>query len=142
MSQWMPGEKIDLDLDPLITDFEAVWPCNHGKPLKIDGLFLERFQHCQLLYTYRNNLIHEFRILGRHVEQWNIDKPYYSYLTENQSEDSVDIVHSWELQYTAKFLRRLCASGLSNLEKYLLQNQIDPLMSVNWGNYWIRELNQ
>jgi hypothetical protein len=138
----MPSEQVDLCRDPLIADLEEVWPRLHGKPLLIDGLSLERFQHCQLLYAYRNDLVHEFRIAGRHVEIWNIDKPYYASLIEYRSEDSIDRVHSWELQYTAKFLRRLCASGLDNLEKYLKKNQIDPLESIDWGNYWIRELNQ
>jgi hypothetical protein len=142
ISFWKPAEQIFLDRDPLIIELEVVWPCVNGKQLKIDGLSLNRFQHCDLIYTYRNNLIHEFRVAGRRVELWNIDKPYYSYLSEYRSEDSNDLVRSWELQYTAKFFRRLCASGLDNLEKHLWQCQIDPLLSIDWGNYWIRELNQ
>lgn len=141
ISQWIPTERISLDRDPSFNEIELVWPHVNGKQLKIDGLSLTKFQHRHLLYTYRNNLIHEFKITGRRVELWNIDKPYYSYLSEIQSEDSNNLVQSWELQYTAKFFKKLCTSGIDNLEIYLLQHQIDPFLSIDWGNYWIRELN-
>jgi hypothetical protein len=141
MSNWMPGEQIFLDRDPLMTELELIWPSFDGKQLKINGLTSMSFQHRHLLYTYRNNLVHEFRIAGRRVELWNIDTPYYAHLSEFPNNDSQDFVRSWELQYTAKFFRRLCVSGLNNLEKHLLQYQIDPLLSIDWGNHWIRELN-
>jgi len=142
ISRWMPAERILLYRDPLIIDLELIWPHVNGKQLKIDRLSLNRFQHSHLLYTYRNNLFHEFRITGRRVELWDIDKPYYSYLSEFQNDDSNNLAHSWELQYTAKFFRRLCVSGLENLKYHLFQYQIDPLFSIDWGNYWIRELNR
>lgn len=141
ITQWIPAEKVSLSRDPDFAEVEILWPRDDSKLIKIDGVWLNWLQHVHLLYTYRNNLMHEFRISGRHVELWNDDEPYYAYLIEYQDESSRERARSWELQYTAKFFRRLCDSGLSSLEKYLTANKIDPLQSIDWGNYWVRELN-
>lgn len=140
-SQWIPATKIPLTRDPDITDVEKVWPYADGKPLSIDGVWLNWLQHRHLLYSYRNSLIHEFRTLGRHAEIWDEDEPYYTFVTTDRGENSSGLERSWELQYTAKFFKRLCVSGLSNLEKHFKENRIDPFNSINWGNYWIQELN-
>lgn len=76
------------------------------------------------------------------MELWDIDEPYYGSLSEYKDDESWNLVYSWELQYPAKFIRRLCDSGLSNLEKYLTKNMIDPLKSIDWGNYWLKPLNR
>jgi hypothetical protein len=141
ISSWTPAGKIALTRDPLIAEVAAIWPRMDGKATIIDGVQLLRLQHSQLLYTYRNGLIHEFRSVGRHVELWDDSEPYYAYLGEYESESSSTAKHSWELQYTARFFRRLCTAGLSNLETYLSKWGRDPYDSIDWGNYWIRELN-
>jgi hypothetical protein len=141
MSRWIPAEKILLTRDPIISEVEQLWPQANGKLLGIDGVCINWLQHSQLLYTYRNNLIHEFKIPGRHVELWDEDQPYYTSLIEYKNDNFRDVKQSWELQYTAKFFNRLCESGLSNLYIYLTKNAIDPFTTIDWGNYWIRELN-
>jgi hypothetical protein len=141
MTQWKRAEKILLKRDPVINEVEKYWPQVDSKPRTIDSVSLKLLQHSQLLYTYRNSLIHEFRTPGRHVELWDIDEPYYASLTEYRNDDSNDFERTWELQYTANFFKRLCASGLSNLERHLTEKRINPYKSINWGNSWIRELN-
>lgn len=159
ISQWTPASKILISRDPLISEIELLWPKNadgslqrirmnkingnqKDDDLKIPGIGLYELQHCHLLYTYRNSLIHEFRPVGRHVELWDDAEPYYAYLTEYQNENSRRLVHTWELQYTTRFFKSLCVSGLNNLNTYLETNSVDPFQSFDWGNYWITELNQ
>lgn len=141
IAQWYPAEKVSISRDPELPEVEILWPHDKDKLLSIDRVWPDWLTHVHLLYTYRNNLIHEFKIPGRHVELWNDDEPYYSYLIEYQDETSSEIKKTWELQYTAIFFRRMCESGLTNLEKYLIANEIDPFKTIDWGNYWIRELN-
>ena len=78
-------------------------------------------------------MIHEFRSVGRHVELWDDAEPYYAYLSEYESETSRVVKHSWELQYTARFFRRLCTDGLTNLEAYLSKRGLDPYEFIDWG---------
>lgn len=141
ITQWIPAEKVTLSRDPDFAEVENLWPRDEVKLLSIDGVWPNWLTHVHLLYTYRNNLIHEFKIPGRHVELWSDDEPYYAYLIEYQDESSSELKRTWELQYTAIFFRRLCETGLTSLEKYLIANEIDPFKSIDWGNYWIRELN-
>jgi hypothetical protein len=141
MSKWIRAEKISLIRDPTISEVEQVWPQNNNILVDIDGVKLYWLQHYQLLYTYRNSLIHEFRAPGHHAELWDVDEPYYTYVISDKGDNSGGLERTWGLQYTAKFFRRLCVNGLSNLEKHFLQNGIDPFNSIDWGSYWIRELN-
>ncbi len=141
MAGWIPASKILLSQDPHISEVEVLWPHEDGRPIKFGKIGLDWFKHAHLFYTYRNSLIHEFRPQGRHVELWDEDEPYYAQLISYESESSNVIKRSWELQYTAKFFKRLCITGLLNLEKYLLEHRIDPIDSMDWGNYWISGLN-
>lgn len=141
ISKWIPSEKISLSRDLEFSEVERLWPRDGDKIVRIDGVWPKWLKHAHLLYTYRNNLMHEFRIPGRHVELWIDDEPYYAYLIEYKDEISSERKRSWELQYTARFFRRLCVTGLTNLEKYFTANEVDPFKSIDWGNYWVRELN-
>lgn len=141
-TKWMRGDQILLLHDPEFAAVANIWPKKDNKLIEIDNVKLEMLQHSYLLYKYRNYLIHEFRMPGRHVELWDINEPYYGSLSEYKDDNSRNLAHSWELQYPAKFFRRLCDSGLSNLEEFLIANKIDPLGSIDWGNYWLKQLNK
>ena len=49
---------------------------------------------------------------------------------------------SWHLYYPELFLRNLCLKSLQETKKYLISNNIDPLINYIEGNYWIDELNK
>jgi hypothetical protein len=140
MSNWLWADKILLNRDPDVAEVEKVWPQVDGKLKKINGVKLNQLQHCRLLYTYRNSLVHEFKTTGYHVELWKNNEPYYASMTMI-SDDVHNPERSWQLQYTVAFFKRFCFSGLSNLENYLVTNKIDPLKVISQGSYWIKELN-
>ena len=142
MSKWEQYSKASLSCDLEFSEVEKLWPRDGDKIIHIDGVWPKSLQHAHLLYTYRNNLMHEFRIPGRHAELWDDDEPYYVTLTEYKDEKTSELKRSWELQYTARFFRRLCSTGLTNLEKHFTIHEIDPFESIDWGNYWVRELNE
>jgi len=141
MSQWIRGDVVRLNHDPLFSDVENLWPHNNGKPSIIDGVRLKWLQHCHLFYSYRNSLVHEFKTAGYHAELFEKDEPYYIQVTEYRAEGSRELDRSWQLQYTAMFFKKLCDSSISNLEDYLVQKQIDPIATLVPGKYWIRELD-
>jgi hypothetical protein len=141
MSQWVRGDVVLLHRDPSFSDVERIWPQNNGKPILIDGVRLNWLQHCHLFYSYRNSLVHEFKTSGYHAELFDKNEPYYVQVTEYRDENSRELERSWQLQYTASFFKRLCKSALLSLESHLMQNQIDPVLMLAPGKYWIRELD-
>jgi hypothetical protein len=137
LEKWVSGEIVTLDREPEIAAIKKFWPKEkeHQKPLI--GLSVEALQHCNLFYSYRNSLIHEFRELGRGIESKTDDSPYYisfSYLEEPDEE-------VWELTYPVTFFENILINCISELKKYLIQNKINPYNSYQFGTYWIDELN-
>ncbi len=141
MSQWIRGEIVLLNRDISFTEVEKAWPSKNGELNLIDNVRLNWLQHCHLFYTYRNNLIHEFKTVGYHAELFEKDEPYYVQVTEYRSADSNELDRSWQLQYTASFFKRLCLSAITNLGNHFLQNQIDPIVMLTPEKYWIQGLD-
>ncbi|MBE0576382.1 MAG: hypothetical protein IH613_10875 [Desulfuromonadales bacterium] len=137
LEKWVSGEIVTLDREPEISTIKQLWPKEkeHQKPL--NGLSAESLQHCNLFYSYRNSLIHEFRELGRGIESQTDNSPYYiSYSDFEEPEEEV-----WELTYPATFFEKLLKNCISEMKIYLMQNKINPYSSYHFGTYWIDELN-
>ncbi len=137
LEKWHSGEIVTLNREPEISTIRKLWPKEkeHQKPLS--GLGVESLQHCNLFYSYRNSLIHEFREPGRGIESQPDDVPYYitfSYLEEPEKE-------VWELTYPVTFFENILRNCIAGIKKYLIQNKINPYNSHQFGSYWIDELN-
>jgi hypothetical protein len=119
LSQWTPGEVIYLSASPHISELS---------PLTIpeEGSLLKAATYAQLFYTYRNNLIHEFREPGYGVE-WSAGKePYYHAMIDNP----------WQLVFPVGFFARLYQEVLSGLEAFLVRTDIDPYSQFEFGSRW------
>lgn len=137
LEKWASGEIVTLDREPEIAAIKKLWPNEKEHQKLLNGLGVEALQHCNLFYTYRNSLIHEFRELGRGIESKTEDIPYYisfSYLEEPD-------VEVWELTYPVTFFENMLGNCISELKRYLIQNNINPYNSYKFGTYWIDELN-
>jgi len=137
LKKWGSGEIVHLERDPELAEIRKLWPKEkeHQKPL--NGLSVEALQHCNLFYSYRNSLIHEFREPGRGIESQRDAAPYYitfSYLEDPEEE-------TWELTYPVLFFEKLLESCITEMKSYLLKNEINPYNSYLLGSYWIDELN-
>lgn len=137
ISNWMAGEHVILSRDPELSEALELWPYHDEAPRDIQGNFPWHFQHVHLLYTYRNSLIHEFRPPGHELSSWDTDEPYYTHLTIYGVEDSEFGESSWQLQFPAMFFRRLCQISMRNIEDYLRDNNIDPIIAFRSSTYWI-----
>lgn len=81
----------------------------------------------ELLYTYRNNLVHDFSKPGDGVEIFDRDYPYYHHMGMGDP---------WELVFPAPFFRKLCWDSISGLEKRLRDNAMNPYDSYEHGSTW------
>ncbi len=92
--------------------------------------------HSNLLYAYRNHLIHEFREPGRGTELDQRDtSPYYFRMTHISLCGSSEF-ETWELVYPLGFFIILAESCLLKLKQHLLQNDLNPYSFYEFGTVW------
>lgn len=134
LAKWMDHGKIDLRRDPTFDHVKSLWPRSKLNQPVHATIRLVNLKHVQLLYTYRNGLVHELRPPGYGMEPIADESPYYTTMSTRGGQ-------AWELNYPIRFFRRLSTKILNNLEAHLKANQIDPLSSYQFGSHWLPDLN-
>jgi len=134
------GRLVRLSDDPELNDIKELWPVSAEKRV-VDQYSLSSFTHLNLLYQYRNSIIHELREPGYGMEfSDDNNEPYYHGMTSSASDDSVS-EESLELVYPLDFYFRLTESVITNLEQYLHNNRVDPYSFYRFGSSWVGLLN-
>lgn len=140
------GSLMPISHDPAFDDVQSKWPSSKEHRMPLEGVDLVSLQHVELLYAYRNTLVHEFRIPGYGMEFAEDENPFYHHMShiEDDSTDEDDSLlrGTAELVYPWRFLHRLCDTALGQLKTYLLTNELNPYDARVFGTYWIRELNR
>ena len=109
---------IDI-MDPYID--ELIEFVNNGTEKKL----IDSSTHIELLYFYRNVLVHEYRIMGYGFET-NSSTPYYS------------PIKTYELVYPREFMINMVQKSILNSSFYLLDKEINPYEHYNFGSLWER----
>ena len=120
VNQWESGSKLGLSASPMASDLMSLARAGDDK-------FISECQYAELFYTYRNNLVHEFREPGY---GWDLSgkssEPYYmSYIDK-----------PWELVFPVRFLETLVANTLVGLKSHLIRSKIDPYKNFQFGTMW------
>lgn len=142
LSKWGTGGPIYLDNDPKKSDIQSRWPKINGAPIEIPCLKkkIDQFCHVELLYEYRNYLVHESRQPTMGFDSERDCKPFYE--SEGSYECSEGTkVSKFNLVYPSGFLCKLSKTCLKNFKKYLVANNRNPFDSFKFGDYLIEELN-
>jgi len=133
------SQIVGIDTDPTYEDVKKNWPVQKECRVAIEGVTLESLQHFNLLYAYRNSLVHELREPGYGMEfDENEEYPYYhgrTIIYGDREERRIELV------YPVNFFRRIAATCITGLEIYLKDTQLDPYDYYKFGTYWIAELN-
>jgi hypothetical protein len=120
LEHWSPGTVLRLDYSPLLPELEPF-----AQPL--EQCVLSSCRYAELFYTYRNNLVHEFREPGYGIEMsTDKDQPYYHSM----------IGDPWQLVFPVGFFARLYAEALMGLKALLVQYDIDPYSQFEFGSRW------
>lgn len=128
MASWIKGTCIKPSQD---LNLEEVQNLAYSDVSKI----VDEARYCKRFYEYRNTLIHEFREPGKaKVIDEYYDSPYYLYMDDLSTGDS-----SWELVFTAKFLKRLCEGCVNGLERRLRATNRDPYAPYKFETLWSRQ---
>ncbi|MEP4558412.1 hypothetical protein [Cobetia amphilecti] len=102
---------------------------------------IKRFKHENLLYLYRNYLVHEFRHPGKAIEndRHSCQPPFYqktatiNYLGDNDC----DFSNGWELVYPVGFFVFMCKEALSVVVSYHENNKTSPFANYSDSSFWI-----
>lgn len=120
LEHWSPGEVLRLDNSPLLQELESI-----AQPP--EKCVLSSCRYTELFYTYRNNLVHEFREPGYGIEMSSDkDQPYYHSM----------IGDPWQLVFPVGFFARLYAEALTGLRTLLVRYDIDPYSQFDFGSRW------
>lgn len=113
----LPSSDIDEPLEVLL---------NMATTEQEEAIIKEN-QHYELLYRYRNYLLHESREPGRAMEIAPKDNPYYhSYLGENRL----------YLAYPIGLFKKLTELSIEYMESYLKNNRFNPYDFVTETTRW------
>jgi hypothetical protein len=135
------GGLVTLAHDPEFEELRKLWPVPAEQKL-VNQLSLSSFTHLNLLYQYRNSLVHELREPGRGMEfHEKHQEPFYHGLSTVQTDGSPG-EETLELVYPLNFYFALTENVLKNVERYLRKNAIDPYSCYRFGSSWVGELNQ
>lgn len=100
-----------------------------------ESKYVNDARYVELLYTYRNHLLHEFREPGYGMDL-GADlppTPYYLGMDRLSTEQS-----SWELVFPVQFLRDLCEGCINGFEAQLSANNQNPYDAYEFGTMWRR----
>jgi hypothetical protein len=127
IDSWPYGRIIRPDNDPTLGELQHLATPNEVK-------YVNEARYAELLYTYRNHLLHEFREPGKGIERGaDPTTPFYIGMDNLDTGES-----SWELVFPVHFLQNLCESCINGLEDYLIANNLNPYDAYKFGTMWRR----
>lgn len=123
LRDWPIRRPIALDRSPTL---EQLLPYAGGE---IEREALRQTRYVGLFYTYRNNLIHEYREPGYGTD-WSgrRTEPFYSH----------SVYGPWQLTFPVCFLASLYAQALEGTRVHLLSTRTNPYSRFDFGSLWRR----
>lgn len=134
--------------DPVADEVLAYWPVDSANGRKrIGDIGFEKLQHKNLLWLYRNTLVHEYRIPGRGSELSAREEvaPYYQQVAKVEDihpQSGLIFTKRWELVYPTGFFIQLSEEILQNVAAYHLKEDSSPFAAYSDGSYWIPRFNE
>ena len=135
--------------DPSPTEIDAIWPVDaSGSRIRLGDISFEKLQHKNLLWLYRNSLMHEYRIPGQGVESGTLrerTEAFYqevSQVEEISSRNGLVFTNRWELVYPTMFFHRLSENILRNVSAHHRRENTSPFEAYSEGSYWIPKFNE
>ena len=106
-----------------------------GQSAPSESKYVNDARYVELLYTYRNHLLHEFREPGYGMDLGADlpSTPYYLGVDRLSTGEG-----SWELVFPVQFLRDLCEECINGLEAQLSRNNQNPYDAYKFGTMWRR----
>jgi hypothetical protein len=134
---WVRSTLITVSEDLDLNAVAQRWPKDKEHRTPLGSVSLERLQHINLIYDYRNLLIHEMREQPDAIDLDSKDHPFYLHVTVDYGRSTRS---RWDLYYPGEFLKKLAETALASVDEYLQRNQLDPTIHFSSGEYLLEEL--
>ncbi len=125
-------QPVFISEDPSYEEMNKLW----DDKFKYKKLDLNHFKHSNLLYQFRNTLVHQFQMKNE-FDNEDLDQPFYRVIREFGTNLPLRI----ELIYPALFLKNISEIVLQNVIKYFENKNINPFPDYYAGDYWLEKLN-
>jgi len=124
---WQIGNEMSLSGEPSFDEIVGLTASDAERRL------LEKTRFRELLYIYRNHLVHEVRQPRQGIE-WadENDSPFF------HSVDILDGPMTWPLVFPPAFFERICRTALNGLKARLHEEQRNPYDSHVFGDCWLQ----
>jgi len=139
--------QIFLTNDPLLHEVENYWPTNNnGNFIQIDGFVPELLTHSNMLWLYRNSMVHEYSKPGRGSESpfRREHNPYYQKLQTFigiTPQDTAIWHENWEMVYPTAFITDIVRKVLEGVCDDFRSQNTSPFSFYSEGTYWNPKLN-
>ena len=139
IAKWHKGSIIHLASDPTVSEIASLWPQDKDFKEPLLGITMDRLTHASLLYAYRCSLVHELKSPGFswHIME-NHNEPLY---VSGNANITSEWIERWSLVYPLPFFGKLATQCLTNFERYLKANKLDPYGLRTRGEFWLESLN-
>ena len=116
-----PRRRMPLSSSPTLAEMSAFATAGELEAL-------QSHSYAELFYTFRNNLIHEYRQPGYGTD-WSrkATEPFYT---------SLSSFGERELVFPIAFVESLYEQALQHVSQHLLTNKINPHTRFNFGSHW------
>lgn len=132
ISKFPMATAIPFSYDSPIEEIKKLMPKGETT---IDGVSIYSLTHINLLWKYRNNLVHEARSIGS-IDLFKIEEaPHYVHYTKIEKERIWEI---WKINYPIIFFNKLTEKALENIREWLIKNKIDPANNFDSDELWIK----
>ena len=106
------------------------------KYLKVIESEIQKFSYANLLYKFRNHLVHEFRTPGYGSNFSKSTEIHYYSLTHISDKPAYT---TWELVFPAAYLSNLVMKSIKNSRNYCLEVKYNPYDSFEFNTLWLNK---
>jgi hypothetical protein len=137
LSRYPISSPVPFNYDPTLEEIRPFIPDN-----KINDVGIDYFTHVSLLWKFRNTLVHEARGIGAQ-DLFDESVPHYIHYTQVARDNEGRIIKTryWQKLYPLQFFNDLVDKAITNIEPYLIQNEINPFEKYNFDPLWIEVRN-
>ncbi|MEW5567685.1 hypothetical protein [Rossellomorea marisflavi] len=130
------ASAVPFKYDSTLEEIKAVMPKGITA---INGVDINSFTHVNLLWKYRNSLVHEARSLGGTELFDHVDFPHYTHYTMLERDGKWEV---WKITYPIQFFNDLIEKALVNVREKLVEIKRNPRSNYDFGELWIKPRNR
>lgn len=132
IQDYPPASPAPFSCDSTVEEIKALMP--RGETI-INGVDIYNLTHVNLLWKYRNSLVHEARSIGSTELFDHTDYPHYVHFTMLEKDGEWEV---WKISYPIKFFNNLVERSLVNVRTAFIQSEQDPRSNYDFGELWIK----